>query len=108
MTTLTLGAIVFQGFEVPDSHDFFTRVDRILRRSLGVNEHAPTDDSVRPAPPVAPAPPTDEELEFDDTHVPLDPEMLGLHVGEPAAAEAVEQGEWKDWKDFKAERHDEL
>ena len=62
---------------------FFTRVDRILRRSLGVSETAPTDDTVRPAPPVDPSPPADDEFAFDDTHVPLDPELLGLKVGEP-------------------------
>ena len=31
-----------------------TRVDRVLRRSLGVDEHAPTDSTVKPAPPVDP------------------------------------------------------
>ena len=30
------------------------RVDRILRRSLGVSETAPTDTTVKPAPPVDP------------------------------------------------------
>lgn len=33
---------------------FFGRVDRILRRSLGVSETAPTDTTVKPAPPVDP------------------------------------------------------
>lgn len=70
---------------------FFTRVDRILRRSLGVSETAPTDDSVKPAPPVDPSLPTDEELAFDDTHVPLDPELLGLKVGEPVLDDDVPQ-----------------
>ena len=31
---------------------FFSRVDRVLRRSLGVSETAKTDESVKPAPPV--------------------------------------------------------
>lgn len=30
------------------------RVDRVLRRSLGVDENAPTDKTVKPAPPVDP------------------------------------------------------
>ena len=42
---------------------FFTRVDRILRRSLGVSETAPTDTTVKPAPPVDPELPTEEEPE---------------------------------------------
>ena len=63
------GALVRSGFEVTDSHGydiyswlpdnhadtsnrFFSRVDRVLRRSLGVSETAKTDESVKPAPPV--------------------------------------------------------
>lgn len=44
------------------SSSFFGRVDRVLRRSLGVSEHARTDDSVKPAPPVDPELPPIEEL----------------------------------------------
>ena len=39
---------------------FFARVDRVLRRSLGVSETAPTDSTVKPAPPVDPNPPAEE------------------------------------------------
>ncbi|KAI0254742.1 Hsp90 protein-domain-containing protein [Lactifluus subvellereus] len=48
------GALVRSGFEVPDSDEFLIRVDRVLRRSLGVSETAPTDTTVKPAPPVDP------------------------------------------------------
>jgi len=48
------GALVRSGFEVPDSDEFLMRVDRVLRRSLGVSETAPTDTTVKPAPPVDP------------------------------------------------------
>lgn len=34
------------------SDSFFERVDRVLRRSLGVSESAKADATVRPAPPV--------------------------------------------------------
>jgi heat shock protein beta len=68
------GALVRSGFEVTDSHRydiysrlpdnladisnrFFSRVDRVLRRSLGVSETAKTDESVKPAPPVETEPP---------------------------------------------------
>ncbi|KAJ7744442.1 heat shock protein Hsp90 [Mycena maculata] len=57
------GALVRSGFEVPDSNIFFTRVDRVLRRSLGVSETAPTDTTVKPAPPVDPELPTEEYVE---------------------------------------------
>ena len=46
---------------------FFGRVDRVLRRSLGVSETAPTDTTVKPAPPVDPELPAeeaDEQLPF--------------------------------------------
>ncbi|EKM59171.1 uncharacterized protein PHACADRAFT_249432 [Phanerochaete carnosa HHB-10118-sp] len=94
------GALVRSGFEVPDSHNFFARVDRILRRSLGVSEHAPTDASVKPAPPVDPSHPADEEFAFDPEM--LDPEMLGLNFGEPVVEEDEAQKVWK------VEGHDEL
>ena len=58
-------------------------MDRILRRSLGVSETAPTDTRVKPAPPVASEPIEEQEFDFDDTHVRLDPEALGLKTGEP-------------------------
>ena len=47
-----------RGLHVQRHHlySFFTRVDRILRRSLGVSETAPTDTTVKPAPPVETGP----------------------------------------------------
>jgi heat shock protein beta len=39
------------------------RVDRVLRRSLGVSETAPTDTTVKPAPPVDPV--VLEESEYE-------------------------------------------
>ncbi|KIK06721.1 hypothetical protein K443DRAFT_2857 [Laccaria amethystina LaAM-08-1] len=64
------GALVRSGFEVPDSHRFFSRVDRVLRRSLGVSETAPTDESVKPAPPVDPSVPDTPVTGTDDGGIP--------------------------------------
>ncbi|KAF8592600.1 heat shock protein Hsp90 [Ramaria rubella] len=50
------GALVRSGFDVPDANIFFERVDRVLRRSLGVSETAKADATVKPAPPVDPEP----------------------------------------------------
>jgi heat shock protein beta len=36
-------------------------MDRVLRRSLGVSEEAQADDTVKPAPPVDPELPSEEE-----------------------------------------------
>lgn len=52
------GALIRSGFEVMESNVFFERVDRALRRSLGVSETAKTEVHVEPAPPKAAAPPT--------------------------------------------------
>ncbi|KAG9016841.1 hypothetical protein FRB93_009371 [Tulasnella sp. JGI-2019a] len=54
------GALVRSGFEVMDTTAFFSRVDRVLRRSLGVSESAKADATVKPAPPVV-EPETEEE-----------------------------------------------
>lgn len=40
---------------------FFSRMDRVLRRSLGVSEDAQADSTVKPAPPVDPELPEEEE-----------------------------------------------
>lgn len=45
------GALVRSGFGVPDNNKFFSRVDRVLRRSLGVSESATIEETVKPAPP---------------------------------------------------------
>ncbi|KAI0750667.1 heat shock protein Hsp90 [Daedaleopsis nitida] len=66
VTVLVDGALVRSGFSVTDSNEFFTRVDRILRRSLGVSEHAPTDTTVKPAPPVDPELPPDADVPEED------------------------------------------
>ncbi|KAF8655303.1 hypothetical protein AX16_003200 [Volvariella volvacea WC 439] len=60
------GALVRSGFDVLDSNSFFTRVDRVLRRSLGVSETAPTDTTVKPAPPVDPSLSEENAEEEDD------------------------------------------
>ena len=73
---------------VPDSNSFFSRVDRILRRSLGVSETAKADDTVKPAPPQSDIPIDQETFGFDDTHIQMDPQMFG---GFDAPSESGEQ-----------------
>lgn len=51
------------------------RVDRVLRRSLGVSETAPTDDSVKPAPPVDPELPSDIDMDDEKMFFGLPDEM---------------------------------
>ncbi|KAF9651156.1 heat shock protein Hsp90 [Thelephora ganbajun] len=54
------GALVRSGFQVHDSNEFFIRVDRVLRRSLGVSETARAKVDVKPAPEVDPTEPEEE------------------------------------------------
>ncbi|KAI6164847.1 cation-transporting ATPase [Pisolithus thermaeus] len=68
-------ALVRSGFEVADSNKFLSRVDRVLRRSLGVSEAAPTDDTVKPAPPVDPEIP-DETFEDQEQQLFNTPDWL--------------------------------
>ncbi len=51
---------------------FLTRVDRVLRRSLGVSENAPTDTTVKPAPPVDPV--VLDESEYEPKPDPVEDE----------------------------------
>ncbi|RXW25137.1 hypothetical protein EST38_g706 [Candolleomyces aberdarensis] len=48
------GALVRSGFDVTNKNEFFARVDRVLRKSLGVSTSAKADETVKPAPPVDP------------------------------------------------------
>lgn len=71
------------------AHSFFTRIDHVLRRSLGVSEKLEADKNVKPAPPVEAGP-----LQEDDE----EPELLGQPGMGDIGADFV------DWKDFKAKR----
>ncbi|CCA70224.1 related to HSP82-Heat shock protein [Serendipita indica DSM 11827] len=78
------GALIRSGFEVMESNIFFERVDRALRRSLGVSETAKVEVEVAPAPPKAEtAPPEMDEvatnaadfIEMQDFRASLGPEL---------------------------------
>jgi heat shock protein beta len=59
---------------------FLTRVDRVLRRSLGVSETAPTDDTVKPAPPVDPELPSDIPVDDEKMFFNLPDEMKNNQI----------------------------
>lgn len=69
---------------------FFTRVDRILRRSLGVSETAPTDTTVKPAPPVDPELPLEDAVDGADEDVVVDGNP---HIQTPEHVQ--DQGYWE-------------
>jgi len=62
------GALVRSGYDVTDSNEFYTRVERVLRRSLGVSESAKADIRVKPAPPVEPPSDSEDEADTEGPH----------------------------------------
>lgn len=86
------GALVRSGYGVPDNNRFFTRIDRVLRRSLGVSESAKGEAKVKPAP----------ERGNDDLE-----ETISTHEGVVLPEELKDKVEWVDWK-RPSEKHDEL
>jgi len=66
------GALVRSGFDVPDSNEFFIRMDRVLRRSLGVSQSATTDTQVKPAPPIDAKLPEEDQIEESDLPINID------------------------------------
>ncbi|EJU06434.1 heat shock protein Hsp90 [Dacryopinax primogenitus] len=101
------GALVRSGFEVSDPNTFFSRVDIILRRSLGVSETAQAKVDVRPAPPVETGPldwnfkQHEPELEFKE-----DPFELGDFDYELPKNPFSQEPEAKAFDE--AQGHDEL
>lgn len=84
------GALVRSGFDVADSNKFLSRVDRVLRRSLGVSETAPTDETVKPAPPIDPEIP--EMIPEDEQHPFNPPDWIDEERFKIEVEEIDEQG----------------
>jgi len=65
------GALIRSGYGVSDNNRFFTRIDKVLRRSLGVSESAQGEAEVKPAPvrdviAETSSVPTDEDVALPD------------------------------------------
>jgi heat shock protein beta len=89
---------------------YFERVEALLRRSIGVSLSAKTDTHVRPAPPTAHGPLSEEGVAGDDDS---DDRLAGLHDEVPEEEDAAQ---WADWASIKKQMekekgdnvHDEL
>lgn len=79
-------ALVKSGFQVPDPNAYFTMIETILRKSLGVSREARARVEVKPAPPT------------DNSPV-AEPEEDGQ--GGNGGFGAPEAGEWADWSKVK-------
>jgi heat shock protein beta len=112
--------LVRSGFNVPDSNEFFDRIEALLRSSLGVRLDARTDTHVRPAPPTAAELPADNTVELEtDADIEVeeeaeeDPwaefEKLGLKVESGDNEDWPSDDDFMDWDAFKNSLgHDEL
>lgn len=49
-------SLVKTGFQIPDPNAYFTQIETILRRSLGVEQNAKAEVDLKPAPPIETGP----------------------------------------------------
>jgi len=90
------GALVRSGFQAHDPNEFFVRVDRVLRRALGVSETAMVEVDIKPAPEVDPT-----EFE-EDILIPDFPDYTPGMFSDPSQGQIVLD------KDTGENIHDEL
>ncbi|KAL8278223.1 hypothetical protein RQP46_009396 [Phenoliferia psychrophenolica] len=83
-------ALVRSGFSVPDPNIYFSQVEALLRKSLGVSETAKAVNAVKPAPPV-------------DTEPirPSEPDFVASEAAEAKVPEFDNPNEWANWADVK-------
>ncbi|KEI36202.1 uncharacterized protein L969DRAFT_82929 [Mixia osmundae IAM 14324] len=82
-------SLVKSGYNVKDANLYFSRIEALLRRSLGVSETAQPKVDVKPAPPVDPSPITQAAEAVSD-------------AADSVKANIEEQAKnWPDWKDLK-------
>ncbi|GAA5966766.1 hypothetical protein JCM3765_000942 [Sporobolomyces pararoseus] len=81
-------ALLKSSYTIPDPSQYFSQIETILRRSLGVSESAQAKIDVKPAPSIATSP-----LEASD--------MPPLFDQQEQQAEGGGASSWADWKDVK-------
>ncbi|GAA6022164.1 hypothetical protein JCM11491_005112 [Sporobolomyces phaffii] len=88
-------ALLKSSYTIPDPSDYFSRIEQLLRRSLGVSASAEAKVEVKPAPEVARGPPEEVAPPAADA-----PSFFDLN----AAGEQEAPGggaSWADWKNIK-------
>jgi len=83
LSILIDGALVRSGFEITNSNLFFERIDRALRRSLGVSETAQAPSNVDPAPPVATGEPEADPEAILQSEEFVDWQEMKKHLADP-------------------------
>ncbi|GAA5981159.1 hypothetical protein JCM11641_003130 [Rhodosporidiobolus odoratus] len=94
-------ALLKSSYQVPDPNAYFSQIESMLRRSLGVSQSAQAEVEVKPAPPIETGPPPSEPPppppRFDD-EVRLQNEAMEDPSKEK---DAFGQADWVDWKSVK-------
>jgi len=104
--------LVRSGFTVADPTSYFERVEALLRRSLGVSLTAKGSVDVKPAPPTAMGPISEDGVDGEIGDIEIDDNVFISRDG----GKVDEGGEenWLDWADLKKQQqtkqeiHDEL
>ncbi|BGO99072.1 ATP-dependent molecular chaperone HSC82 [Rhodotorula toruloides] len=97
-------ALLKSSYQVPDPNSYFSLVESMLRKSLGVSQTAQAEVDVKPAPPVETGPPPSEPPpppSFDEDFLAKDE---ALRHEQEEAEEAFEKGsehKWVDWSSVK-------
>lgn len=92
-------ALLKSQYQVPDPNAYFSMIESMLRRSLGVSQSAQADVDVKPAPPVETGPPPSEPPPppaFD-----LEAELAAQGDEAGAAEAAGKKDSWVDWKEVR-------
>ncbi|GAA6008096.1 hypothetical protein JCM10207_007028 [Rhodosporidiobolus poonsookiae] len=93
-------ALLKSSYQVPDPNLYFSQIETILRRSLGVSQSAEAEVEIKPAPPVETGPPPSEPP-------PPPPSFDEEAFAQTQAADEADEtakfggGEWVNWKDVK-------
>ncbi|GAA5991318.1 hypothetical protein JCM10908_003254 [Rhodotorula pacifica] len=92
-------ALLKSQYQVPDPNAYFSMIESMLRRSLGVSQSAQADVEVKPAPPIETGPPPSEPPPppaFD-----LEAELAEQGDTAAAAEAAGKKDSWVDWKEVR-------
>ncbi|BGP12223.1 hypothetical protein JCM10213_007481 [Rhodosporidiobolus nylandii] len=93
-------ALLKSSYQVPDPNAYFSQIESMLRRSLGVSQTAKAEVDIKPAPPVETGPPPSEPPPPPPTY---DEEMRAQEelVKKQEEEQAAKDAEWVNWADVR-------
>ncbi|KAJ8297226.1 ATP-dependent permease MDL1, mitochondrial [Rhodotorula toruloides] len=97
-------ALLKSSYQVPDPNSYFSLVESMLRKSLGVSQTAQAEVDVKPAPPVETGPPPSEPPpppSFDEDFLAKDEALRHEQEEAEEAFEKASEHKWVDWSSVK-------